>query len=103
MEVKVTSENFKSEVLASDVPVLVDFWAPWCAPCRMLSPIIEQIAKEKEGALKVGKVNVDEEGDLASEYGVVSIPYLALFKEGKPVKDAVGYMPREDVLSFLSS
>lgn len=101
MEVELTSKNFKSEVLESKLPVLVDFWAAWCGPCKMLSPVIEGIAAEKDGVLKVGKVNVDEEGDLASEYGVSSIPMLGLFKDGSLVKQSVGYMPREDVLKFI--
>ncbi len=101
MEVKITESNFKEEVLNSSKPVLVDFWATWCGPCRMLSPIIEEIAAEKSETLKVGKVNVDEEPALATQFGITSIPMLALFKNGKAVKTSVGYQPKEEILKFI--
>ncbi|WP_353888542.1 thioredoxin [uncultured Treponema sp.] len=101
MEVKITESNFKEEVLNSSKPVLVDFWATWCGPCRMLSPVIEEIAAEKSETLKVGKVNVDEEPALATQFGVVSIPMLVLFKNGKAVKTSVGYQPKEEILKFI--
>ena len=101
MEVKITESNFKEEVLNSNKPVLVDFWATWCGPCRMLSPIIEEIAAEKSETLKVGKVNVDEEPALATQFGVVSIPMLVLFKNGKAVKTSVGYQPKEEILKLI--
>lgn len=101
MEVKITESNFKEEVLNSSKPVLVDFWATWCGPCRMLSPVIEEIAAEKSETLKVGKVNVDEEPTLATQFGVVSIPMLVLFKNGKAVKTSVGYQPKEEILKFI--
>lgn len=101
MEVKITESNFKEEVLNSSKPVLVDFWASWCGPCRMLSPVIEEIAAEKSETLKVGKVNVDEEPALATQFGVVSIPMLVLFKNGKAVKTSVGYQPKEEILKFI--
>lgn len=101
MEVKINESNFKEEVLNSTKPVLVDFWATWCGPCRMLSPIIEEIAAEKSETLKVGKVNVDEEPALATQFGVVSIPMLALFKNGKVVKTSVGYQPKEEILKLI--
>lgn len=101
MEVKITESNFKEEVLNSSKPVLVDFWATWCGPCRMLSPVIEEIAAEKSETLKVGKVNVDEEPTLATQFGVVSIPMLVLFKNGKAVKASVGYQPKEEILKFI--
>lgn len=101
MEVKITESNFKEEVLNSNKPVLVDFWATWCGPCRMLSPVIEEIAAEKSENLKVGKVNVDEEPTLATQFGVVSIPMLVLFKNGKAVKTSVGYQPKDEILKFI--
>ena len=81
-EITLTSENFEAEVLKSDVPVLVDFWAPWCGPCRMMGPVIEELANESDGSYKVGKINVDDEIELASTYKVMSIPMLAVFKNG---------------------
>lgn len=101
MEVKINESNFKEEVLNSTKPVLVDFWATWCGPCRMLSPVIEEIAAEKSETLKVGKVNVDEEPALATQFGVVSIPMLVLFKNGKVVRTSVGYQPKEEILKFI--
>lgn len=101
MEVKITESNFKDEVLNSSKPVLVDFWAEWCGPCRMLAPVIEEIAAEKSKTLKVGKVNVDEEPALATQFGIVSIPMLVLFKDGKPVKTNVGYQPKDEILKFI--
>ncbi|MDR2135168.1 MAG: thioredoxin [Treponema sp.] len=86
----ITGENFEDEVLKSPVPVLVDFWAPWCGPCKMIGPIIDQIGAEYSGRLKVGKVNVDEQGDLASRHSVVSIPTLVVYKNGSPVQRQVG-------------
>ncbi len=100
-EIKITKENFEQEVLNSDVPVLIDFWATWCGPCRMVAPVIEEIAKEADGAFKVGKVNVDEEGELAASFQVTSIPMLVVVKDKKVVKTAVGYRPKEEILELL--
>ena len=101
MEITLTVDNFKSEVLESDKPVLVDFWATWCGPCRMIAPIIEEIANELSSTLKVGKVNVDEQEELAVKYGISSIPTLLHFKGGEVVKKTLGYMPKEAVLKFI--
>ena len=102
MEIKLTADNFESEVLKSDKPVLVDFFADWCGPCQMLAPVLEEIAKEKTD-IKVGKINVDEEMELAMKYKVSSIPYLALFKNGEIVNQMVGFGGKEKVLEMLSA
>jgi thioredoxin 1 len=91
-----TDKNFKEEVLDSKLPVLVDFWAEWCAPCRIVSPIIEELAGEYVGKLKVGKLNVDENGHSAHSYGVMSIPSLLIFKEGKVVKTMIGAQSKDN-------
>lgn len=100
-EVKITKENFENEVIKSDIPVLVDFWAAWCGPCRMLAPIIDDIAKEYEGSVKVGKVNVDEEQELAIQYGIASIPTVVLFKNGEIVNKSIGFGSKEQITSML--
>ena len=93
----ITGVNFETEVLRSPVPVLLDFWAPWCGPCKMIGPFIEQLAVEYSGRLKVGKVNVDEESSLAGSHSVVSIPTLVVYKDGKIVNQAVGGLPRQNI------
>ncbi len=93
-EIIITAENFESEVLNSDIPVLVDFWAPWCGPCKMLGPVIEQIAEEYDGKIKVGKCNTDENTDLAIENNISSIPAVKLFKGGQIVDESVGFVPK---------
>ena len=100
-EIILTNENFDAEVLQSDVPVLVDFWATWCGPCKMIAPIVAEIAQENEGKIKVGKVNVDEQQRLAIRFGISSIPTLLVFKDGELVNKAVGYMPKEELLKLL--
>ncbi len=95
--IDVSSQNFKSEVIESDIPVLVDFWAPWCQPCRMMAPILDELAKEMDGKLKICKLNT-EEGEnqqLAIQYQIMSIPNMKLFKNGQVVKDFVGLRPKE--------
>lgn len=94
-EITVTSANFQTEVLDSDVPVLVDFWAEWCVPCKMIGPILEEIAEAYDGKLKVGKLNVDQEGELAGQFNVISIPTLMLFKGGEVINQQVGAGSRQ--------
>lgn len=101
MEVTITKENFEQVVLKSDKPVLVDFWATWCGPCKMLSPIIEEVRKETEGKAVVGKINVDEQQELAMQFGVMSIPTLLVFKNGEIVKKQIGFIPKQAVLGLL--
>jgi thioredoxin 1 len=100
-ELQITKDNFEQEVLKSDKPVLIDFWAPWCGPCRMLSPTIAEIAEEYKDKVKVGKVNVDEESELAAMFRVSSIPLLVVMKNGKVVNSAVGVRPKEQILKML--
>ena len=101
MEVTITKENFEQVVLKSDKPVLVDFWATWCGPCKMLSPIIEEVRKETEGKAVVGKINVDEQQELAMQFGVMSIPTLLVFKNGEIVKKQIGFIPKQAVLGWI--
>lgn len=101
MEYKFTSENFNSEVINSNVPVLVDFYADWCGPCRMMGPVVEELAKEYDGKIKVGKVNIDEQPELAAKYGVMSIPYFAFIKNGELVSGELGAVPKDRLVKKI--
>ncbi|MCQ2474945.1 MAG: thioredoxin [Clostridia bacterium] len=100
-EIIITKENFENEVIKSDKPVLIDFWATWCGPCQMLSPVIAEIADEYDGKVKVCKVNVDNEPELAAAFRVQSIPMLAVVKNGEVTDVAVGYRPKEEIIGLL--
>ena len=100
-ELNITSLNFENEVLNSDKPVLLDFYANWCGPCKMLAPVLHEIAEESTGALKVGKVNVDEQMELAMRFRVSSIPMLVVFKDGKAVAKSVGYRPKAEIAAMV--
>ena len=100
-EITITTENFQKEVIQSDKPVLIDFWASWCAPCRMLAPVIEELAEEYADRVKVGKVNVDEQPDLAEAFKVSSIPLVVLIRDGKVTASSLGYVPKEKIEAML--
>ena len=101
MEIQVNDDNFKKEVLESEELVLVDFWAPWCMPCRMLAPTIEEIAEEMDGKVKVCKMNVDESIQYPQQYGIMSIPTVMLFKDGQVVETMIGLQPKEEIVKTI--
>ena len=101
--VAIDQENFEQFVLNSATPVLVDFWAPWCGPCRMVAPVVDELAEEYAGTVSFGKVNVDENPQIASRYGIMGIPALILFKEGKPMTNIVGFKPKAEIKRSLDS
>lgn len=100
---QITKDNFEQEVAAADKPVLVDFWADWCGPCKMIGPVVDELAEENADKIKVGKINVDDEPELAQQYGVMSIPTLILFKEGEAVSQVVGAQPKEVLEEMINS
>jgi len=101
--ITITSGNFEQEVLNSSIPVLLDFWAPWCGPCKTIGPFIDQLAGEYEGRIKMGKVNVDEEGDLAAHHSIVSIPNLVLYKDGVIINQKNGAAPKRDIEALFKN
>ncbi|MFA6193441.1 MAG: thioredoxin [Parcubacteria group bacterium] len=101
MEMQFTDQNFETEVLKSDKPVLVDFWAVWCGPCQMMGPIVEELAKEVGGKYKIGKMNVDENRETATKFGIMSIPTVIIFKDGKVVKQMVGVQSKDNLKEEL--
>ncbi len=101
--IKLDKANFNEEVLAAEIPVLVDFWAPWCGPCRMIGPIIDELADDYQGKVKIGKVNVDDNPDLAASFSISSIPTLVLFKDGKEIQKIIGVTPKPQLKTILDS
>lgn len=101
MEIKITKDNFEEEVIKSELPVVVDFWADWCGPCKMLTPVIEELSKDFEGKIKVGKINVDEEEELAMKFKVASIPTVMKFENGEITKSSIGFRTREQLTEIL--
>ena len=102
MECLFTDQNFGTEVLKSEIPVLVDFWAVWCGPCQMMAPVVEELAEELEGKIKVGKMNADENPQTSEKYNIMSIPTLILFKDGQVVKTFQGFRTKEDIIRGIS-
>ena len=103
MELKITGANFEEEVVKSDLPVLVDFYADWCGPCKMMAPIVERIAEGFDGKMKVGKCNIDDEGELAEKFGIMSIPTIIVFKGGNPAMTSVGAVSQADLEAKINA
>lgn len=102
-EITLTKDNFEQEVLKSSLPIVVDFWATWCGPCQMLAPVLEGVAEELEGRIKVGKINVDDQVELAMQYKIASIPTLLLFENGEIKKKSLGYLTKDQLLDFINN
>ena len=102
-EITINVENFETEVLQSDIPVLIDFWAPWCGPCKMIAPFLEQLAEQYSGQIKIAKVNIDEENELAGQHGIVSIPTLVLYKDGAIAATRNGAIPKHNIEALFKS
>jgi len=102
-EIEITEQNFQAEVLNSSLPVLVDFWAPWCGPCKMIAPIIDEIAREYETKIKVGKMNTDQNLEIAGKYQITSIPTIIIFKNGKPAERIVGFRSKNDLKKVIDN
>ncbi len=102
MSIKISSDNFEKEVINSELPVLVDFWAEWCGPCRAVGPVLEELSDEYSDKFRVAKVNVDENPELASEYGIRSIPTMILFKDGKQEDSVIGALPKQNIVDFVN-
>ena len=101
MPITITSQNFDNEVMHSDIPVMIDFWATWCGPCRMAAPVVDELSEELDGTVKVAKVNVDDEPEIASQFNVMSIPSFILVKEGKVTASTVGARPKDEIRKIL--
>ena len=101
MAIKITKENFQTEVMESSIPVVIDFWAEWCGPCKMLTPVINELSEEYEGKVKIGKINVDEEGELSMKFRIASIPTVIKIENGEITKSSIGFRTKEQLIEIL--